>query len=252
MKLTIIGSGAMATALSVGLQEYYELEIVAKDISKAKLLASKLDKQIDIHSIENYDITGKTVLLCVKPYALNEVATNLKGEATSLISILASTPIKTLADAIDAKHIIRAMPNVSAAFGVSTTTLVGSKDLKNEALKIFGAIGDAFWLDSEKELDIATAIAGSGPAYLALIAEAMMDGGVKQGLKRDDSMKLVRSLFKGFAPLLANLHPALIKDSVMSPAGTTAAGYAALEEGGARDAFIKAIQHAFEVTQKHK
>ncbi len=250
MKLTIIGSGSMATALSIGLQKYYELEVVARDISKAELLASKLDKPLDIYPLNNYDITGKTVLLCVKPYSLDEVAANLKGEATSLISILASTPIKTLANTIKAKHIVRAMPNVSAALSASTTTLVGSRELKKEALKIFGAIGDAFWLESEKELDIATAIAGSGPAYLALIAEAMMDGGVKQGLKRDDSMKIVRSLFKGFAPLLANLHPALIKDSVMSPAGTTAAGYAALEEGGTRDAFIKAIEHAFKVTQK--
>ncbi len=251
MKLTIIGSGSMATALSIGLQKYYELEVVARDISKAELLASKLDKPLDIYPLNNYDITGKTILLCVKPYALDEAAGNLKGEATSLISILASTPIKVLSDNINAKYIVRAMPNVSAAFGTSTTTLVGSKDLKNEALKIFGAIGDAFWLESEKELDIATAIAGSGPAYLALIAEAMMDGGVKQGLKRDDSMKIVRSLFKGFAPLLADLHPALIKDSVMSPAGTTAAGYAALEEGGARDAFIKAIECAYKVTQKN-
>lgn len=250
MKLTIIGSGSMATALSIGLQKYYELEVVARDISKAELLASKLDKPLDIYPLNNYDITGKTVLLCVKPYSLDEVAANLKGEATSLISILASTPIKTLANTIKAKHIVRAMPNVSAALSASTTTIVGSRELKKEALKIFGAIGDAFWLESEKELDIATAIAGSGPAYLALIAEAMMDGGVKQGLKRDDSMKIVRSLFKGFAPLLANLHPALIKDSVMSPAGTTAAGYAALEEGGTRDAFIKAIEHAFKVTQR--
>jgi len=251
MKLTIIGSGAMATALSIGLQKHYELEVVAKDISKAELLASKLDKPISIHLLDNYDITGKTIVLCVKPYALGEVAANLKGEAASLISILASTPIKALTNAINAKHIVRAMPNVSAALNASTTTLVGSQELKKEALKIFETIGDAFWLESEKELDIATAIAGSGPAYLALIAEAMMDGGVKQGLKRDDSIKIVRSLFKGFAPLLSGSHPALIKDSVMSPAGTTAAGYAALEECGARDAFIKAVEHAFKVTQKN-
>ncbi len=252
MKLTLIGSGAMATALAIGLQEHYKLEIIAKDVSKADILASKLNKPVDIIPLEDVDITGKTILLCIKPYALSEVAANLKGEASSLISILASTPIKSLAGAINAKHIVRAMPNVSAALSASTTTLVGSKDLKNEALKIFGTIGDAFWLESEKELDIATAIAGSGPAYLALIAEAMMDGGVRQGLKRDDSMMIVRSLFRGFAPLLSSTHPALIKDSVMSPAGTTAAGYAALEEGGVRDAFIKAIQYAFEVTQKNK
>ncbi|MDD3775199.1 MAG: NAD(P)-binding domain-containing protein, partial [Sulfurovaceae bacterium] len=139
MKLTIIGSGSMATALSIGLQKYYELEVVARDISKAELLASKLDKPLDIYPLNNYDITGKTVLLCVKPYSLDEVAANLKGEATSLISILASTPIKTLANTIKAKHIVRAMPNVSAALSASTTTLVGSRELKKEALKIFGA-----------------------------------------------------------------------------------------------------------------
>jgi pyrroline-5-carboxylate reductase len=77
-----------------------------------------------------------------------------------------------------------------------------------------------------------------------------MDGGVKQGLGRSDSQALVRALFQGFAPLIADKHPALLKDSVMSPGGTTAAGYAALEEGKARDSFIKAIEAAFGVTQR--
>jgi pyrroline-5-carboxylate reductase len=112
------------------------------------------------------------------------------------------------------------------------------------------AIGDTMWLASEKELDIATAVAGSGPAYLALVAEAMMDGGVAGGLKRADSVALVNSLFRGFAPLISAQHPALIKDSVMSPAGTTAAGYKELEIGGVRASFIKAIASAFGVTQK--
>jgi pyrroline-5-carboxylate reductase len=85
---------------------------------------------------------------------------------------------------------------------------------------------------------------------LALAAEAMMDGGVKQGLGRNDSIMLVRALFDGFAPLLAQNHPALIKDTVMSPGGTTAAGYAALEEGEVRSSFIKAVEAAFKVTQK--
>jgi len=250
MKLSLIGSGSMATALALGLEDHFELEIIARNQDKASLLASKLKKSIDIIDLDNAIIENKNIILCTKPYALDDVASKLKGKANSLISILAGTSIDKLGSAIEADHIVRAMPNVSAKFNTSTTTLTGDNTIKDKCIKIFGTIGDVFWLESEKELDIATAIAGSGPAFLALVAEAMMDGGVKQGLKRDDSAKLVSSLFKGFAPLIGQTHPALIKDSVMSPAGTTAAGYSALEECGARDAFIKAIEAAFKVTQK--
>lgn len=250
MKLSLIGSGAMATALALGLEDHFELEIIARNKEKASLLTSKLKKSIDIIDLDNAIIENKNIILCAKPYALNDVASKLKGKANSLISILAGTPIDKLSKTIEADHIVRAMPNVSAKFNASTTTLTGDKKIERDCISIFSTVGDVFWVDSEKELDIATAIAGSGPAFLALVAEAMMDGGVKQGLKRDDSIKLVSSLFKGFAPLLEQTHPALIKDSVMSPAGTTAAGYGALEEGGVRDAFIKAIEAAFKVTQK--
>ncbi len=250
MKLSLIGNGAMATALALGLEEHFELEIIARNRAKASNLVSKLKKSVDIIDLDNAIIENKNILLCIKPYALNDVASKLKGKANSLISILASTSIEKLSQSIDANHIVRAMPNVSAKLNSSTTTLTGDKQIQAYCISIFDTIGDVFWVDSEKELDIATAIAGSGPAFLALVAEAMMDGGVKQGLKRDDSIKLVSSLFKGFAPLLASTHPALIKDSVMSPAGTTAAGYSALEECGVRDALIKAIEAAFEVTQK--
>lgn len=105
-------------------------------------------------------------------------------------------------------------------------------------------------MSSQKEIDIATAVAGSGPALLTLVAEAMMDGLVKEGMKRPDAIGITNSLFKGFAPLIASNHPALIKDSVMSPGGTTAAAYAALEEGAVRSSFIKAVGEAFKVTQK--
>jgi pyrroline-5-carboxylate reductase len=83
-----------------------------------------------------------------------------------------------------------------------------------------------------------------------LVAEAMMDGLVKEGMKRSDAVGVTNSLFKGFAPLIASSHPALIKDSVMSPGGTTAAAYGALEEGAVRSSFIKAVGEAFKVTQR--
>jgi pyrroline-5-carboxylate reductase len=128
--------------------------------------------------------------------------------------------------------------------------VTGDIRFKHEALDLFDAIGTTLWVDSEKELDIATAVAGSGPAYLALVAEALMDGAVNQGLKRTDATALVRGLFAGFSPLIYNDHPAIVKDKVMSPAGTTAAGYAKLEEHGVRIGVINAIQAAFERTKK--
>ncbi|MBN2768545.1 MAG: pyrroline-5-carboxylate reductase [Campylobacterales bacterium] len=250
MILTIIGNGSMARSLALGLEKQYDIEIVARDAQKAKEALKDLQKSVEIIPLKGVSIERKNILLCVKPNALLDVATHLQGEADMLISILAGVDIETLERNILSDYTIRAMPNIAAEFNVATTTLTGSKEKKDEALSIFESIGDAFWVDSEKELDIATAIAGSGPAFLSLVAEAMMDGGVKQGLKRDMSMQLVRSLFKGFGPLIQSEHPALIKDRVMSPAGTTAAGYSALEDGKVRDGFIKAIEKSFKKTQK--
>jgi pyrroline-5-carboxylate reductase len=250
MKLTIIGSGAMAIALADGLINSYELEFIARDEQKLIELSQRFGASYQI--LEENSIEGESIILAIKPYALEDVSQKLKGEAKVIYSILAGTTIEALKHHIDSKYIIRAMPNVASSFGASATALTGDEALRDEALEIFDSVGVSIWLNSQKELDIATAIAGSGPAYLALVAEAMMDGGVKQGLKRADSMRFVEALFGGFAPLISSRHPALIKDSVMSPAGTTASGYASLEESGVRDGFIKAIESAFMVTQKGK
>jgi len=247
LKLTIIGNGAMATALADGLSKRYELEFIIRDEKKVDYLKDRYG--CDVSLLDDNDINGKNILLCIKPYALEKVSSKLQGEARTLYSILAGTTIEVLESHISAKYTIRAMPNLAATFGSSATSLTGNETNSSEAIDIFDSIGTTVWLSSEKELDIATAIAGSGPAYLALVAEAMMDGGVKQGLRRDDSMKLVEALFGGFAPMLSSKHPALIKDAVMSPGGTTAAGYASLEESGVRDGFIKAIESAFKITQ---
>ncbi len=250
MTLTIIGPGSMAMAMAEGLKENYNLEFVARDISKLEIIKEQYNAEI--YSLKNFDITNKNILLAVKPYALEAVGKVLQGEAENLYSVLAGSTLEQLRTHIQAKNIIRTMPNISAKFGASTTVITGDHAIKEEALKIFSKIGDTFWVESEKEIDIATAIAGSGPALLTLVAEAMMDGLVKEGLKRPDAMGITTSLFKGFAPLIASNHPALIKDSVMSPAGTTAAAYATLEEGAVRSSFIKAVGEAFKVTQGKK
>jgi len=243
MKLTIIGAGAMAMAMAKGLENKYDLEFVVRDISK-------VNNNYSVYRLDNFDITDKNILLAIKPYALKSVASKLKGKADTIYSILAGSSLEKLQDSIEAKNYIRTMPNVSAKFGASTTIITGDSTKKDEAIEIFSSIGDTFWVDTQKEIDIATAVAGSGPAFLALVAEALSDGAVKEGLKREDANFLVQGLFEGFVPLLKDNHPALLKDAVMSPGGTTAAGYSALEEGKTRDSFIKAITRAYERTLK--
>lgn len=238
----------MAKAIADGLKEQYDLEFVARDTSKYASLQEAYNAKI--YPLEGFDITDKTIILAVKPYALESVGKQLRGTASSLYSVLAGSTIESLRHHIPTQNVVRIMPNVAAKFGASTSVMTGDGSKRQEAETIFSAIGETFWVDSEKEVDIATAIAGSGPALLTLVAEAMMDGLVKEGMKRADAIGITNSLFKGFAPLIASNHPAVIKDSVMSPGGTTAAAYAMLEEGAVRSSFIKAVGAAFKVTQK--
>jgi len=113
------------------------------------------------------------------------------------------------------------------------------------ALEILSSIGECFWLESEDELDIATGLAGSAPAWIALVAEALSDGAVNLGLKRDVTYKYIAQLFSGVGEVLKDEHPALLKDKVTSPKGTTIAGITKLEEGKVRDSFIKAMEASY-------
>ena len=184
-------------------------------------------------------------MLCVKPANVEDIATKLTGVASVIYSVLAGTSLQKLRENLKPKAVVRTMPNLAASVNKSMTTLTGDIEYKGEAEKLLGAIGATRWLASEKEIDIATALAGSGPAYLALVAEALADGAVKQGLKRDDAMAIMRGLFDCFGTLIQDIHPALLKDGVMSPGGTTAAGYGALEDGNVRSDCMNAIEQAY-------
>lgn len=246
MKITLIGNGMMAKSLAIGLVKNYEVEILGRDEQKLIQL-KKAIPGIEISVLQDReDITGKCIIFCVKPYALQSVAVRLVGKAEILISILAGTKIESLKKHIDSKYYIRTMPNVAASTGKSMTTITGDKEVKNIASELFNKIGKTLWVNTEAQLDIATAVAGSGPAFLAIIAEAIADGAVKAGLERNYSNLLVQGLFESTASLLESNHPAIIKDSVTSPGGTTAAGLGALEECGVRDAFIKAVEKAYD------
>lgn len=247
--VTFIGNGKMALALAKGLCETHTIEVIGRSAGALERFENALGHPVKKTLYDAADIKDKNVLLCVKPANLDEVAPRLRGKAAILYSVLAGTSLERLKQ-IDARHYCRAMPNLAAEAGASMTSLVGDTEIEAQALHLFSSIGSALWLSSEKELDIATALAGSGPAYLALAAEALCDGAVREGLKRDDAMVLMRGLFGGFGKLIQTIHPALLKDNVMSPGGTTAAGYGALEKGNVRDGFMEAIRAAHERAKK--
>jgi len=243
--VTFIGNGNMGLSIAQGLKKSYKIEVVGRSLEKLEKFEKDLGVKVEKHLLDGFDITDKTLLFCVKPANVIEVGAQLKGKAKVVYSVLAGTSVAKLKENIQAGAVVRTMPNLAASVGRSMTTMTGDISFKEEASEVLGAIGTTLWLDSEKELDIATGLAGSGPAYLALIAEALADGAVKQGLKRDDAMAIMRGLFGGFGELIQEVHPALLKDGVMSPGGTTAAGYGALEDGNVRAACIDAVERAY-------
>ena len=250
MKVSIIGYGEMAKAILYGMKsgkfKMENVEIVGRDENKLKQLANEIGCSYSL--IDGYDISSKVLILAVKPYALQEVSMRIKGEADVLISILAGKSLTELQKYIKAKAYIRAMPNIAAKYQASTTAVTGDEEAKDTAVEILSKIGDVVWVNSDDEIDMATAIIGSGPAFLAIIAEAISDGGVYTGLKRDIAYKLTRGLFKSFAAMDDNF--ADIKNKVMSPKGTTAEGVYELEKEGIRGKMIKGIVSTYEKSKK--
>lgn len=245
-KLLIVGYGKMANAVIEGLGNRFEIEVSGRDEEKLQKLKAKYPN-IDTNILSNVgSIEDREILLCIKPYALDEVALFLQGEAKALYSVLAGVSIERLKSKINAKAYIRAMPNIAALYQKSATSLCGDEFLKERAKTLFETLGEVFWLDKEEKIDIATALAGSSPAFFALVVEAMVDGAVREGLDRDTALRLTRGALDGSAELLKHKDPSVIKNEVMSPAGTTARGIASLEEHGVRYAFMEAIRKSFE------
>ena len=245
MKILLIGAGNMGGAMLAGLEEYDVTVVEAYAPRREELTAlyPSITLLEEIPPLEGY-----VVLLAIKPQSLDALQT--RGEAEALISILAGTPLAKLRERIAAKAYIRAMPNIAALKRKSVTSVTGDESFREEALRILSSIGKAIWLENEKQLDIATGIGGSAPAWMAMVVEALADGAVNLGLPRTVSYEYVAALMDGMGALLADEHPALLKDKVMSPGGTTAAGYAALEEGRVRDSFIKAMEACYRRTKE--
>jgi pyrroline-5-carboxylate reductase len=248
--VTFIGNGNMALSIALGLKEIFNIEVVGRSKTSVEKFEKELGMTVEKHLLDDFNISNKIVILCVKPANIQDVGIQLNGVAKELYSVLAGTTLEMLKENIKSHSTVRVMPNLAASVGGSMTTLTGDEKLKEKSCKLFESIGQTLWLHSEKELDIATGVAGSGPAYLSLVHEALCDGAVRQGMKRADAVKVANGLFKGFGDLIQTMGAANLKDGVMSPGGTTAAAYATLEKGNVRFSFIDAVESAFKVTQK--
>ena len=202
---------------------------------------------------------SEVLMLAVKPQVLEAVISDLAalglGDAanppseTVIVSILAGVPLSRLEAAFLHRPVIRVMPNTPATVGAGVSAIAPGKavtaDHLERAKRILSAVGEVVEVP-ESLMDAVTGLSGSGPAYVALMVEALSDGGVAAGLPRAIASKLALQTVLGTAQLLqqTGMHPAELKDRVTSPGGTTIAGVGQLERAAFRSALIEAVKAA--------
>ncbi len=253
MKLAVIGTGQMGRALIYAIinQQVIKPErVILFDpaFDKAQSLASELGCQIALNGREAVS-EADAVLLAVKPQVMRSVVEDLAADLRSdalLISIAAGISLTQLRKwAGSTVAIARVMPNITAMVNAGVSAVCfdqTSEEYQAWTLSLLEASGLAFKV-SESAMDAVTGLSGSGPAYVMLVIEAMADGGVRMGLPRDMALKMAAQTVLGSAKLVLETgkHPAVLKDQVCSPGGTTIEAIAMLEAGGLRSALIEAV-----------
>lgn len=254
IKLGIIGGGVMGEAILSRLiigQIYQPLEVIVSDPQPSR--RNFLQQQYGIQvTAENAKVLLATaVVLAVKPQIFATITLELtdtfdRGAQPAIISIMAGVTLQQLESAFPRLPVIRAMPNTPATVGAGMTAIAlgtyASDTHKQIAWQLFSAVGEVVEV-SESLMDAVTGLSGSGPAYVAILVEALADGGVAAGLPRTIANQLAQQTVKGTLQLLqaTGIHPAELKDRVTSPGGTTIAGVSALEKAGFRSALIEAV-----------
>ena len=252
-----IGAGNMGEALIRGLVESNRVptdRILATDVRAERV--HELAKQYGVRASAGNAALAReadVVILAVKPQIMAAVLRETMPALTNrplLISLAAGVSTTTIQSVLGKyARLIRVMPNTPALVLQGATAIARTPGLEPDDLEtaqeIFAAVGRVVVLD-EEQMDAVTGLSGSGPAYVALVIESLADGGVKMGLDRATAMTLATQTVLGAATLLAQtgMHPGALKDMVSSPGGTTIAGIAALEEGGLRTTFIRAVERA--------
>jgi len=257
MRLAVLGAGKMGGILieafvKQGLVSPKNIFATVQHAGRERENASQLGVPLgndNREAVKKADV----VLLCVKPQTVGRLIDEIKKELTEkklLISIAASVPTDYIERRLSAKvPVIRAMPNTPSMVRAGITAIAKGKLATEKnvetAQRLFGAVGRTVVTD-EKNMDAITGLSASGPAFIYIILESLAEGGVKAGLSRELATLLAAQTALGAAKVVLETghHPALLKDTVTTPAGCTIDGILELEEGGLRVTLIKAVMKA--------
>ena len=252
MTVAIVGGGVMGEAILAGAID--RGVFTASDVTVVELLAERREDLAERYGVATTAEAGDAlanaslVVLAIKPQELHSLSGELASDAL-LLSIMAGVRIETLAEQFGHDRIVRAMPNTPAAIneGMSVWTATASVDeAQRETVRgLLGAIGQELAVDDEGKLDLATALSGSGPAYVFLFIEALIDAGVAIGLTAEEAEAMTMQTLVGSAAYaqVSDFPPSVLRERVTSRGGTTAAGLAELDRGEFR-ALVEACVRA--------
>jgi len=262
-RIGFIGAGQMATALAQGFVRAglaAASDLVASDPSSdarerfAQATGGKT-------TADNGEVmrAGEVLFLAVKPQQMGQVLAGLRGGVSQtplVVSIAAGISLARLADGLGQEvRLVRVMPNTPCLVGrgASAYCLGARATTADGALvrQLLESVGTAYQVD-ERLMDAVTGLSGSGPAFVYVMIEALADGGVRAGLPRPVALDLAAQTVLGAAEMVrrSGEHPAVLKDRVASPGGTTIAGLQALESGGLRAALMAAVEAAARRSQE--
>ncbi|UCD55583.1 MAG: pyrroline-5-carboxylate reductase [Candidatus Omnitrophota bacterium] len=254
MRLGIIGCGNMGSALARGVLSkkilpFNNIYISDKDLHKIK----ELYKKFGIRVSANEELVKKCnfIIIAVKPQDSKILFRSISGELNNskhLISIMAGVSISKIESLINKKiALTRAMPNMAALAGKSTTCLSHNKMVKDKAVvhSIFSSVGDVLEID-EKYMDAVTAVSGSGPAYFFYLAEALKEAAMKLGIKGEHALRLAAGTLIGSGALLDDLklNPQVLRERITSKGGTTEAALRILKSKKFKNLVVEAIKAA--------
>jgi pyrroline-5-carboxylate reductase len=262
LSIVFLGGGVMGEAIANSL--IHRLKVPPDQITIAEPLEDRrkvLAERYGIHVTgSNIDAARNAAILVlsVKPQMMAAALGDIQGvlsPTTLVISIAAGVPIRSIAELLNEHQpIVRVMPNTPAQIGQGISVWTSTPDVssaqREQARLILGGMGQEIYMESENYLDMATALSGTGPAYVFLFMEALIDAGVHLGFSRSVSERLVEQTIKGSVEyaIQSKRHVAELRNQVTSPAGTTAAALYRLEKGGLRTIISRAVWAAYERT----
>lgn len=248
MKLGFIGAGNMASALARGIGE----PVVACDVvaGKAEALVEALGGEV-VETPQQVAEESDAVVLAHKPGQLADVAAELNGGAKVIVSILGGVTTARIEEAYPGATVHRFLPNIPVELGEGVLCYAAREE-DPELVELFGRAGKIVRLPREELIEPAMALMSCGPAFMALVAEALVDAGVLHGLTPDDATTMVIETMAGSASVLRATGGDTrgLRTRVTSPGGSTARGLAALEQAGLRAAFEDAVTSVVEFTKR--